>query len=230
MSNRLPCHLYSGNKEIEASRLRQKVDHPQIIIIILYTSDNMTTVKCVNSASAVSDQLLHLTRRIHSFAALHDLNVLSRWAPGLTLIAEGSDDLSRSGRFAPKDRTAWQLSPALRSHWSTVMPDTPLILPDFHSVGPVLRDALLAFEHSSAPAAFVVPYWPQASWMPLLKRFTIAHEYAVGLPVLRHPDRPAIAVNSCHPLVVVRLCAPGTPPPSASQKRNHGRCVHWPDP
>ena len=35
MSNRLPCHLYSGNKEIEASRLRQIVDHPQIIIIIL---------------------------------------------------------------------------------------------------------------------------------------------------------------------------------------------------
>ena len=177
---------------------------------ILYTSDNMTTVKCINSASAVSDQLLHLTRRIHSFAALHDLNVLSRWAPGLTLIAEGSDDLSRSGRFAPKDRTAWQLSPALLRHWSTVMPDTPLILPDFHSVGPVLRDALLAFEHSSAPAAFVVPYWPQASWMPLLKRFTIAHEYAVGLPVLRHPDRPAVAVNSRHPLVVVRLVPCGS--------------------
>ena len=134
--------------------------------------------------------------------------------------------LSRADRFAPKDRTAWQLSPSVARHWRTVY-GHDVAMPLFSDVGRALRGAIAAYAECGTPAAFVVPEWHSASWAPLLKRFRLDHSYRAGLSLLAHPDHPDRVVASRHPLAVIRLPAPGEMPLSASQRRNAGRCVDW---
>ena len=192
---------------------------------VLYTTDNTTTAKALASGVVHSDQMMELVRRIHAWAAAKDVTVLGRWAPGTALIAEGSDGLSRAECFAPRDATEWSMLPAVAAHWEHVGGSAP-VFPAYYNVGRELRARLRAYEADPAAGActILVPDWPTADWFPPLRRCEAWHRYEVGTRLLRRPGSEA-AFELRHPVLVLRLPAPGEGQLSRAQRRRAALCV-----
>ena len=192
---------------------------------LCYTSDNTTTVSCLNNGGSKSKQLLAVTRQIHSWGAEKGVTVIGRWCPGLTLIQEGSDELSRSTRFTPPSTTAWQMLDSVADHWHTVH-DDPLTLPPHDDISRLLRAALRRqVADPSHTASFAVPEWPTAAWWPLVRKFRLDAEYAAGSRLLQHPDRPGVPCATKHPIIVLRLPLTSEAALSRTQRQNARRCV-----
>ena len=107
---------------------------------VLYSTDNLTTAKTINSGVSPSDQLDMVAREIHGWAAI-DVCFLARWIPGVAIIKEGSDMLSRADQFVTPPRVDWRLAPLVVDHWQQVLGSSP-VLPQADDVGPLLRSAL----------------------------------------------------------------------------------------
>ena len=190
---------------------------------VLYSTDNMTTAKSVNRGWASSEQLNTITRKIHLWAAAHDVEIISRWVPGTSIIRESSDELSRAEQFAPPDPTVWAISGRARAHWRRVHGDVPE-LPHYMNVDFRLRDALRRREADpSYSATILVPDWPTAAWYRLLRKFRLDHRYDVNTPLLVHPTKGTCRTR--HPIIVLRLPAPDDAPLTRRQRQHARSCV-----
>ena len=187
---------------------------------ICYTTDNTTTAKALNSGYTRSTQCMEVVRRVHAWASARDITILARWAPGVRLIAEGSDGLSRAENFERPKYTEWQLDEAAAKHWR-FLGDTEPELPLYPHLDRVIRDALAAHTRDSNGGArtLLVPDWPTASWYPSLRRFRPWYRYPAGSAILRSPDRPDVLLPTKHPVLVMRLPREGERPLSRNQLR-----------
>ena len=184
---------------------------------VCYATDNMTTAASVNRGSSASRQLDEMTRRIHLWGAAHDVEFISRWIPGTSIIREGSDGLSRADQFAAPDRTSWRLTDTVAAHWAAVHGEA-LELPLYMDVDERLREILRRRTADPAyTASICVPEWTSAAWWRLLRHFRPDHSYAAGARILEHPTRGTCA--TLHPMVILRLPAAGERPLSQAERR-----------
>lgn len=160
----------------------------------------------MNTGYANSDQMMTVVRRVHAWAAVRDITILSRWVPGWRIIAHGEDGLSRADNFKAPIHVPWVLDAATDAHWAHLGGDAAR-MPTFGALDSTIRRALEAYEDDPERNAttLIIPDWPTASFYPLLRRFRPWHRYEAGASVLRRPGAPDDVVHTRHPLLVLRL-------------------------
>ena len=173
---------------------------------VLYSTDNTATAAALNTGYANSDQMMTVVRRVHAWAAVRDITILSRWVPGWRIIAHGEDGLSRADNFKAPIHVPWVLDAATDAHWAHLGGDAAR-MPTFGALDSTIRRALEAYEDDPERNAttLIIPDWPTASFYPLLRRFRPWHRYEAGASVLRRPGAPDDVVHTRHPLLVLRL-------------------------
>ena len=186
---------------------------------VLYTTDNLSTAKALNTGYSKSDQMMEVVRRVHQWAARRDITISCRWISGEAIIKEGSDGLSRAENFPSLPDPAWELAPATAAHWAHLS-ESPVLLPRFRDTGPAMREALRRYEVDPVGGAstIVAADWPTAEWAQYFRRFRPWYRYEPGARIIRKAGKETVHATR-HPLLVLRLPRPGEPGLTRKQRR-----------
>ena len=195
-------------------------DHSQV----LYTTDNLSTAKALNSGYTSSDQMMDVVRRVHQWAAQRDITLSCRWISGKAIIKEGSDGLSRAENFPTLPDPTWELAPGTAAHWAHVS-DSPVLMPRFRDTSRVIRAALEQYELDPVGGActIIAADWGTSEWWQYFRRFRSWYRYEPGARIIRKAGQDTVHATR-HPLVVLRLPRPGEPKLTRKQRR-HARDI-----